>query len=390
MSRNIVVCCDGTANEFNKNRTNVAKLFGTLVKDSPDQSCYYHPGVGTMAPPGFTTRAGSRAAEILGLAFGYGLTNDLRDVYVFVANTFRPGDRLFLFGFSRGSYTVRALASTLRLHGLIGRDNEPLVPYMVRMLWQIQKLRKREARGAPASPLTAEYFGLARDFKATFSSDCKPYFVGVWDTVSSVGWFTSPVSLPYTANNGDIAIGRHAVAIDERRAFFRSNLWAPKESAADCGPRDLKQVWFPGVHSDVGGGYPEPQSGLSKLALEWMIEEAEAAGLLMEPAKVARILGRSGGGFAPPDADACMHDSLTAWWRLVENLPKPHWDASTQRREWRANNSRRRTMPADAVVHDAAWARAGGAYAREYVPPTAVRLSSAQWRSPCDAVAVGP
>jgi uncharacterized protein (DUF2235 family) len=111
MPRNIVVCCDGTANEFTKNRTNVAKFLSSLLKGSPDQACSYHPGVGTMAPPGFTTRAGSRAAEVLGLAFGYGLTNDLRDAYVFIADTFRPGDRLFLFGFSRGSYAVRALAS---------------------------------------------------------------------------------------------------------------------------------------------------------------------------------------------------------------------------------------------------------------------------------------
>jgi uncharacterized protein (DUF2235 family) len=72
--------------------------------------------------------------------------------------------------------------------------------------------------------------------------------------VSSVGWIENPLSLPYSADNGDIAIGRHAVAIDERRAFFRTNLWRPRP---DGGPKDLKQVWFPGVHCDVGGGYPE-------------------------------------------------------------------------------------------------------------------------------------
>ena len=80
----------------------------------------------------------------------------------------------------------------------------------------------------------------------------------------------------------DIAIGRHAVAIDEHRAFFRTNLWVPIANPDEAGPKDLKQVWFPGVHCDVGGGYPEPESGLSKIALQWMIEEARRAGLLLD------------------------------------------------------------------------------------------------------------
>src|SRR5215470_18627889 len=88
-----------------------------------------------------------------------------------------------------------------------------------------------------------------------------------------------PLRLPYTANNPDIQIGRHAIAIDERRAFFRPNLWRP---TATGGPRDVKQVWFPGVHGDVGGGYPETESSLSKVPLEWMLREAASAGLLTD------------------------------------------------------------------------------------------------------------
>src|SRR5258707_1001401 len=126
MPKNVVVCCDGTANEFTRDRTNVVKLFRALVKDPHVQVCYYHPGVGT--------------------------------------------------------------------------------------------------------------------------------------TASSVGWFTSPISLPYTASNPDIAIGRHAVSIDEHRAFFRTNLWRPSSDPAEAGPKDLKQVWFPGVHCDIGGGYKECES----------------------------------------------------------------------------------------------------------------------------------
>jgi len=186
-----------------------------------------------------------------------------------------------LFGFSRGAYTARAIASLLRMYGLVPRDHERLVPYIVRMMWAIHWLRKRAKPDAPPDPRIAEYFELAAAFKATFSRLCQPHFFGLWDTVSSVGWFSNPVSLPFTGNNEDIAIGRHAVAIDERRAFFRTNLWRRAADPQAAGPRDMKQVWFPGVHCDVGGGYPEPQSGLSKIALMWMIDEARLAGLIL-------------------------------------------------------------------------------------------------------------
>jgi uncharacterized protein (DUF2235 family) len=111
--------------------------------------------------------------------------------------------------------------------------------------------------------------------------------VGVWDTVSSVGWAWDPLHIPYTAKNPDLRIGRHAVSIDERRCFFRQNLW----SAALPG-QDIKQVWFAGVHSDVGGGYAEAESGLAKISLEWMLCEAGTAGLILDRAKAAVVLGR--------------------------------------------------------------------------------------------------
>lgn len=384
--RNVVVCCDGTANEVATDATSVVKLFRALEKGSPRQACFYHPGVGTMAPPGFVTGAGAAVARVAGLAFGYGLTADLRDAYVYIANTYRPGDKLFLFGFSRGAYTVRALASMLHLYGLIERGNEPLVPYVVRMLWAVHALDRKRAPGSPPGPpgpRLAGYLSQAAGFKAAFSSVCQPHFVGVWDTVSSVGWFTSPVSLPFTASNADIAIGRHAVAIDEHRAFFRSNLWRPAADPAERGPRDLRQVWFPGAHCDVGGGYPERDSGLSKIALGWMMDEARSAGLLLDEAAAALVLGAGASGagcYARPDPDATLHDSLTRWWRPAEWLPRPHRDAATGRRTWRANRFKRRELPPGAVVHDAAWARGGGYAGR--LPAGAVRLSQAGWPVP--------
>ncbi len=379
MAKNIVVCCDGTANEFKRDRTNVVKLCYALVKDPAVQACYYHPGIGTMAPPGFITKSGAFIAETAGLAFGYGLNNDICDAYTFICRNFETGDKLYLFGFSRGAYTVRAIASLLHMYGLVPRDNERLVPYALRMMWAIHGLRKRTKAGALPDPRIADYFRLAAAFKATFSRLCEPHFVGVWDTVSSVGWFSSPVSLPFTGNNPDVAIGRHAVAIDERRAFFRTNLWWREADPKRAGPRDMKQVWFPGVHCDVGGGYSEFESGLSKIPLKWMIDEATQAGLLLSKNTVDLILGQRGQGYVPPDPDALLHNSLTRWWQPVELVPKRHWDQDLRKSEWRANRSRHRTWPPQPVVHDAAWHRHNGAYA-ENLPIDAIRLSEAERR----------
>jgi uncharacterized protein (DUF2235 family) len=375
MPKNIVVCCDGTANEFKQDRTNVVKLFFALVKDPVVQACYYHPGVGTMAAPGFATKVGAKVAELAGLAFGYGLNDDIAGAYIFICRNFQPQDKLYLFGFSRGAYTVRAVASMLHMYGLVPADNEGLVPYAVRMMWAIRALQKRAKPTAAPDPRVEQYFGLASEFKVTFSRECAPHFVGVWDTVSSVGWLSNPLSLPYTANNPDISIGRHAVAIDERRAFFRTNLWRPSPDPAQAGPKDLKQVWFPGVHCDVGGGYPEPESGLAKIALKWMIDEARLAGLMLDERKVSLVLGECGQGYAAPDPDACLHESLTPYWKPVEFVPKPHWEHGQT--TWRANRSRRRTWPPKPCVHDVAWLRDGGRYA-ERLPTDALRLSLAQ------------
>src|ERR1700733_2028160 len=110
MGRNIVLCCDGTANEFAVDRTNVVKLFYALVQDPARQIVYYHPGLGTMEPPGALTGFAKRATRLLGQAVGYGLEADVKDAYVFLMNNFQYDDVVYMFGFSRGSYTVRAVA----------------------------------------------------------------------------------------------------------------------------------------------------------------------------------------------------------------------------------------------------------------------------------------
>jgi uncharacterized protein (DUF2235 family) len=362
MAKNVVLCCDGTANEFAGDRTNVVKLSFTLVNDA-GQVTYYHPGLGTMEPPGTLTGIKRGVTKALGQALGWGLEADIRDAYVFLMNNFEDGDSVYLFGFSRGAYTVRAAAALLHLYGLLRKGNEALVPYAIRMMTAINSIRESQsAASKPNTALLDEYFDTARQFKEHFCRDsCKPHFVGVWDTVSSVGWIENPVKLPFTSDNPDIAIGRHAIAIDERRAFFRTNLWRPRPDTG--GPKNLKQVWFPGVHCDVGGGYPEAESGLAKIALEWMLREAKEAGLRVDPAKEAVVLGRSGGSFVPPNFEGQTHESLAGLWRLAEFVPKRHYDWERKEQRKRMNLFRRRTIPPKSFIHQAAYER-GEAYKR--------------------------
>src|SRR5262245_39349489 len=149
MPKNVVLCCDGTANEFAEERTNVVKLFFTLEREPSRQVAYYHPGLGTMEPPGALTSATRMLTRLAARAFGYGLEADIRDAYVFLMNNFEEADHVFLFGFSRGAYTVRAVASLLRMFGLIPRGNEPLVPYAIRMLMAINTIDSKNGhRGA--------------------------------------------------------------------------------------------------------------------------------------------------------------------------------------------------------------------------------------------------
>ena len=371
MPKNLVLCCDGTANEFAKNNTNVVKLYSVLQHDRASQATFYHPGLGTMEAAGALTTFARKATKILGLALGYGLESDIRDAYVFLMRNYEPADRVFIFGFSRGAYTARAVASLLHMYGLVQPGNEALVPYMIRMMTAIQRGRSKSG----GEQAIADYFELARDFKQSMSrTECKPWFVGVWDTVSSVGWIENPLKLPFVTNNPDIEIGRHAIAIDERRAFFRTHLWRPAaDPAQPRGPRDLKQVWFPGVHSDVGGGYPEAESGLAKLALEWMLDEAEAAGLLVDSARRREVLGEAPGSrHTAANANADPHESLTGAWHLAEYVPKRHFDFRTRTERRRMNRHRRRTIPAGSLVHASAFER-GPEYAKR-LPADAVRV----------------
>jgi uncharacterized protein (DUF2235 family) len=191
-----------------------------------------------------------------------------------------------------------------------------------------------------------------------------------------VGWIENPLRLPYSSDNPDIEHARQAVSIDEHRAFFRSNLWRPgMDPSSPHGPKDLKQVWFPGVHCDVGGGYPEAESGLSKIALEWMLEEAEAHQLLIDPGRKNEVLGRKNDGkYACPDPNALSHESLKGAWNLAEVAIKQHFDWTTGKWGHRMNLWRRRTIPPHSLVHESAYQRPGGYSNR--LPQDAIRVAT--------------
>lgn len=342
MSKNIVICFDGTGNSFDNinEDSNVAKLYSCLTIDER-QIGYYHPGVGTMGSPKERSSVGREWSRIKGLAFGAGLLDNVGDAYRYLMDTYVDGDRIYLFGFSRGAYTARALASVLHVYGLLCAGNHGAIPYILGMYSRMTRNAQRQKRT----------FEPDEAFKWQFShgQEVKIAFCGLWDTVSTYGWIYDPIRLPFVGYNPIIERARQAVAIHERRCFYQDLLW---EEATD---RDIKQVWFVGVHSDVGGSYPEAESGLSKIALEWMLGEAAAAKLLIEMEKAKVILAKGPAPlpglpkYVPSNESAMCHESLRGPWWILEYVPQrdPH-----NHGQWYLPRGRRRTIPNYSYIHE--------------------------------------
>ena len=311
--KNIILCCDGTNNQFAKYNTNVVRLFQCLDR-SPQagQVAYYDPGIGTLAAPGVWTRVGKALSRVVEMAFGVGIISKVESALSFLMQQYEPGDNVFIFGFSRGAYTARALAGVLHKCGLPEDGADNLLPYFMNVFQNT----------SPA------YKPVAEAFKATFGRPCHVNFLGLWDTVSTVGWIYNPKHFPYTCNNPNVSIVRHAVSLDERRCFFRTNLWGlpdPEKAANTPNPhQDVFQAWFPGVHSDVGGGYPTEDSAIWKISFDWMVREAAQAGVRFDAARINEFLNLSP---AVPDwYNTAVHESLHGAWWLCEFLPKKYWD----------------------------------------------------------------
>jgi uncharacterized protein (DUF2235 family) len=351
--RNIVICCDGTGNEIGVTISNVLKLF-RIAEKSDRQRVWYNAGVGTIGQQNPWTRAMQKARGFFGLATGLGLDDHVLAAYRFLCSTYQDGDRVYLFGFSRGAYTVRALAAFVHVMGIFRPDQLNIAGYA----WTaFKRASARDGdKGTPAAagqgvPPAEKLSPLEEAWHFSRVIGGKPitiHFVGVWDTVASVivprleQLSLSLQTLRVTRTNPSVRMFRQAMAIDERRRMFRLIRWtAPQTFRPNPFNRkfdvaqDIRQVWFAGVHADIGGGYAEKESGLSKYPLAWLIEEAAAAGLLVNRAMVNHLVygkARKGGthSYTAPDFTAKLHRSLTLGWAPLEIIPKlGKW------REWR-------------------------------------------------------
>ncbi len=311
---NLVICADGTWNspDMMENGipapTNVFKFFNCVSRTDENglpQERYYHQGVGTE---------GSRLRRIIDGGTGTGLGKNIKSAYRWLAATYKPGDRIFLFGFSRGAYTVRSLGGMLSRCGLadLPWTNTP------KQAWDaVDRIYDEYRRGDPSRIRAAADLPFHNAAMGSLPATTTPiHFIGVWDTVGSLGIPDDFALLDMfddvkrhgfhdTEISDIVRNARHAVAIDERRQDFMPTLWQPNPKV------DMQQVWFPGVHGDVGGGYG--RCGLSDAALLWMINEAKQKDLHFDGDAVAQIR---------PDERDVLHDSVQGVFKKLKTRPR--------------------------------------------------------------------
>lgn len=302
--KRLVVCCDGTWNKpDNQTITNVEKIARTAQTDPATaggvhQLVYYIGGVGASS---------YRADRLLGGAFGFGLFQNVISSYRFLAQNYEPGDEIFIIGFSRGAYTARSVA------GMIGRVGLLTKPSLVeeRLPAAVHLYRRTDLPDGPIGSSVEE-------FKHDHCHAPKITFLGVFDTVGALG---VPGFMKLAPQFHDVQLSsqvqraRHALAIDETRLKFAPTLWESPAGAPAGSPAQpiddarVKQVWFEGAHSDVGGGYRS--TGLSDTALLWMAGEANAAGLVFDVPLLER--------YVDSGSDPVRHNPLTLLYR-ADNL----------------------------------------------------------------------
>jgi uncharacterized protein (DUF2235 family) len=311
--KHLIVCCDGTWNRPDHvdqgvaAPTSVAKVALALAERDDTgnlQLLHYQAGVGTR-----------RRERLLGGGFGVGLSRNVQECYRFLVDNYAPGDRLYFFGFSRGAFTARSTVGLVRNSGILRREH---------------RHRIKEAYGLYRNPdKDSEPSGIAAElFRRSFSHpETSVEFVGVWDTVGALGIPIDGFRPPFltrlwtfhdTTLSRSVRHAYHAIAIDERRRPFRPTLWVGK---ADALAQTLEQVWFAGVHCDVGGGYRDPE--LSEIPLLWMAEKARSCGLAFKSDHlVVKATGfdpkdHRAGIVVAPDPRGELHESRTRFYLLL-------------------------------------------------------------------------
>lgn len=325
MSKRLVICCDGTWNTPDQRTdgkicsTNVTKVALAVAPNDvhgTEQRTFYHRGVGT-----------TRRERIRGGAFGAGLSRDICDAYRFLVNNFEPGDELFFFGFSRGAFTARSTAGFVRNCGILRRTEIDRVDEAYALY---------RSRGRSSHPRSVE----SRLFRQSYSHETRIAFIGVWDTVGALGIPLDGLRLANLLNrrwqfhdtnlSAIVDSAFQALAIDEKRGPFRPTLWT-QPADAPTGPK-VEQVWFPGVHSDVGGGYPD--HAISDIPLLWMVERAKGCGLdfhqdafVRQPTIGAKICPDddtlSSLTSIAPDPRAAIHESRRGFYKLIPAHHRP-------------------------------------------------------------------
>lgn len=279
-NKKLVIFFDGTWNRADQHSkdgklcpTNITKLFiATLPHDlqGNEQIIHYVQGVGTKT-----------FERIRGGGFGYGISDNIKDGYKFLVSNYEDGDDIYIFGFSRGAYTARSLAGLIRNVGILKREKL----YLIDQAYRIYKDRTPDWH--PNSPNSQAF-----KQEHTWPNE-RIKFLGVFDTVGALGapfgiilgWLIDKIfacSFHDTQLSSIVENAYHALAIDERRLIFQPTLM--KENKQHT-PENFEQKWFPGVHSNVGGGYAN--TGLSDLALTWMTEKAKKHGLNLDLGKIS-------------------------------------------------------------------------------------------------------
>jgi len=371
--KRLVCCLDGTWNTPDQegNPTNVTQLMRAVRHTDHNgvhQIVFYDKGVGT----------GGWINRLRGGALGRGLGENVQDAYRFLVNNHQPGDEIHVFGFSRGAFTARSLCGLIGRVGLL-RDERDCT---TNDAWEAYRLPQDD----PARAVRLDAV------RRCVVPGVRIRLVGVWDTVGALGipdsLLTWNMRRKYAFHDTSLGHGIdhafHALAIDERRAPFAPTLWRqpageslPATDSAEPGLEGpvVEQVWFPGVHSDVGGGYAD--NHLARLPLDWMIRRADqATGLAFhhEPADPDRAL-------APAHESRSLKyalDRLLPMLRVIGGRMPVDLGALERLRAQR----RQRTLDGIGVnefIHRAALDRAGrdvevigrvrGAVSRRYEPP---------------------
>lgn len=316
MPKNIVVFSDGTGQDGGSDRnTNVYRLFNMAENRTARQACFYDAGVGS----GGIGRLG-------GLALGRGFGRNVRDCYRFIFDRYEAGDRIYLIGFSRGAATVRSLSYFIHLFGILPQGREKLV----RRAWRIYTIDDPAKRRAAAAELV----------RYNHTMWAKVHFLGCYDTVAALGapfdWLSRVIDrVPGLEHrfhdlrlSPAVVHAYHAVALDDQRATFHPLLWdavedEPEragEGADRLAVETLRQVWFAGMHTDIGGGYRD--RGLSDIPLVWLTQMAVEKGLRIHPEHRVAIA---------EDADGPMRNPRAGLGRFYRRRPRA-WDPARRDR----------------------------------------------------------